>query len=185
MPDKILTEATARMDKCIEALKVEFNKIRSGRAHPSVLDSVRVLYYGDLVPLTQVANINVEDPRTLGVVPWEKSQIPAIEKAIIGAELGLNPSTAGNTIRIAMPAPNEARRKEMVKAVSHESEQAKVAVRTVRRDANTQIKDLLKAKAITEDDVKRAEERIQKLTDKKIEEIDVLFKKKEQDLMEV
>ncbi len=185
MIEPIISEATIGMDKCIESLKIEFNKIRSGRAHPSALDSVRVMYYGNPVPLTQVANINVEDPRTLAVVPWEKSQIPLVEKAIIAADLGLNPSTAGNTIRISMPAPNEARRKEMVKAVSHESEQAKVAIRTVRRDANTKIKDLLKAKSITEDDVKRAEDRIQKLTDKKVADIDALFQKKEQDLMEV
>jgi ribosome recycling factor len=185
MPDSILTEATARMNKCIEALKVEFNKIRSGRAHPSALDTVRVLYYGNPVPISQVANVNVEDPRTLGIVPWEKTMIPAIEKAIIAADLGLNPSTSGGTIRISMPSPNEARRKEMVKAVSHEAEQAKVAVRNVRREANTQVKDLLKAKKITEDDVKRSEDRIQKLTDQKVEEIDLLFKKKEQDLMEV
>lgn len=185
MLEKVIAEATTRMNKCIEALKVEFNKVRSGRAHPSVLDTVRVLYYGNPVPISQVANINVEDPRTLGIVPWEKTMIPTIEKAIIASDLGLNPSTAGGTIRIAMPSPNEARRKELVKAVSHESEQAKVAVRNVRREANTQVRDLLKAKEITEDDVKRTEDRIQKLTDQKIEEIDVLFKKKEQDLMEV
>ncbi len=185
MIEPIITEATVRMDKCIEALKVEFNKVRSGRAHPSILDSVRVLYYGNPVPISQVANIMIEDPRTLGIVPWEKTQIPAIEKAIIAADLGLNPSTAGNTIRIVIPAPNEARRKEMVKTVAHESEQAKVAVRNVRREANTQIKELLKAKKITEDDVKRAEDRIQKLTDKKVADIDALFHKKEQDLMEV
>src|SRR5262249_16929394 len=160
---------TTRMNKCIEALKVEFNKIRSGRAHPNILDNLRVVYYGNPVPISQVANIVVEDPRTLGIVPWEKGMIPLIEKAIIASDLGLNPATSGNNIRIAMPAPNEARRKEMVKTVSQESEHAKVAVRNVRREANQQIKDLLKAKKITEDDVKRGEDRIQKLTDQKVE----------------
>lgn len=185
MIDGLIKETTQRMDKAIEAFKNELSKMRSGRAHPSLLDHVMVDYYGNQTPVNQVANITVEDPRTLGITPWEKSMVPLIEKAILKSDLGLNPATSGNIIRVPLPAMTEARRKEMIKLVRQEAEHARVSIRNARRDANTRVKDLLKAKELTEDDERRSEDRIQKLTDKFIAEIDTIVEKKEKDLMEI
>ncbi len=185
MIEKIITENTQRMDKAIASLKTELNKLRSGRAHPSLLEHVMVSYYGNDTPLSQVANITVEDPRTLGITPWEKTMIPVIEKAIMTANLGLNPATSGNIVRVPLPAMTEDRRKEMIKLVRQEAEHARVSVRNTRREANEAVKALLKDKDISEDDERRAEERIQKLTDKYVKEVDDILAKKEKDLMEV
>ncbi|MBP9722961.1 MAG: ribosome recycling factor [Gammaproteobacteria bacterium] len=173
------------MERSILALKHEFTKIRSGRANPALLENVLVSYYGNDTPLKQVANIVVEDSRTLMVTPWEKNLVQAIEKAILTSDLGLNPATSGSAIRVPLPALNEERRREMVKITRNEAENAKVSVRNIRRDANNLAKELLKAKKISEDDAKRAEDSIQKLTDKFIKEIDQLLSHKEAELMEV
>ncbi len=178
-------EAQQRMQKAVEAVKQEFAKLRSGRAHPSLIEHIMVDYYGTPTPMNRVANINIEDSRTLLVTPWEKSVVKAIEKAIMTADLGLNPATTGTTIRVPLPALNEERRKELVKIARQEAETARVNVRNVRRDANNQIKELLKAKTISEDEVRRAEDAIQKLTDKVIAEVDTLLASKEKDLLEV
>lgn len=185
MIEEIINDGTQRMDKAIVALKNEMNKLRSGRAHPSLLEHVMVDYYGNPTPIHQVANITVEDPRTLGITPWEKPMVPAIEKAIMTANLGLNPSTSGSIIRVPLPAMTEDRRKEMIKVLRSEAELARISVRNARRDANTSVKELLKSKDISEDDEKRAEDRIQKLTDKFVKEVDEILAKKEKDLMEV
>jgi ribosome recycling factor len=185
MLEKLINESTQRMEKSVEALKGEFSKMRSGRAHPSLIEHIMVSYYGSDMPLKQVANITVEDSRTLGVTPFDKSMYPVVEKAIMSADLGLNPATSGTIIRIPLPAMTEARRKEMIKLIKHEAEQARVSVRNIRRDANTRVKELLKSKEMSEDDEKRAEERIQKLTDKFISEIEAALAKKEKDLMEI
>jgi ribosome recycling factor len=178
-------EAQARMKKSVEALHHEFTKIRTGRAHPSLLDHVKVDYYGSEMPLNQVASVSVSDPRTLMVTPWEKSMVAAVEKAILNSDLGLNPATAGVAIRIPMPPLTEARRKDLIKVVRGEAEQAKVAVRNARRDANNDLKEYLKEKAISEDDERRGQDMIQKLTDQFIEEIDKVLATKEEDLLEV
>ena len=178
-------DSQVRMDKCISSLKHELSKIRSGRANPALLEGVIVSYYGNDTPLNQVASINIEDSRTLLVSPWEKNLVQAIEKAILTADLGLNPSTSGSAIRVPLPPLNEERRREMVKITRGEAENAKVAVRNVRRDANNLTKDLFKAKKISEDESKKAEDSIQKLTDKFIKEIDQLLAHKESELMEV
>jgi ribosome recycling factor len=183
--EKIKKDAETRMKKAIDSLNQELARMRTGRAHPGLVEHVKVDYYGNATPLSQVANVTVEDSRTLSITPWEKSMVPAIEKAIMSAGLGLNPVTAGTVIRIPMPPLTEERRREFVKVVKQEAENARVGVRNVRRDANTEVKKLLKDKKITEDDERRAEEAIQKLTDKHIEEIDKLLVKKEKDLMEV
>lgn len=185
MLEKVIQEATQRMEKAVEALKGEFSKMRSGRAHPSLIEHIMVSYYGSDTPLKQVANITVEDSRTLGITPFDKSMFTVIEKAIMSADLGLNPATSGTIIRIPLPAMTEARRKEMIKMLKHEAEQTRVSVRNIRRDANTHVKELLKSKELTEDDEKRAEERVQKLTDKYIAEIETALAKKEKDLMEI
>ncbi|TFH88350.1 ribosome recycling factor [Billgrantia azerbaijanica] len=185
MIDDIKKDAESRMKKSLEALHANFNKIRTGRAHSSILDSVSVEYYGSPVPLNQVASINVEDARTLTVVPWEQSLVPKIEKAIMTSELGLNPSSAGSVIRVPMPMLTEETRKGYIKQARSEAEHARVAVRNVRRDANGDIKALLKEKEITEDEQHGGEEAIQKLTDKYIAEIDRLLEGKEHDLMQV
>jgi ribosome recycling factor len=185
MLEKLINECTQRMEKSVEALKVEFSKMRSGRAHPSLIEHLMVPYYGNDTPLRQVANITIEDARTLGITPFEKSMVQAIEKAIMTADLGLNPATSGNIIRVPLPAMTEARRKEMIKMLKHEAEQARVSVRNARRDANAHVKELLKSKELTEDDEKRAEDRVQKLTDKYIAEIEAALTKKEKDLMEI
>ncbi len=185
MIDEIIEDAAARMKKSIAAMKSELAKIRTGRAHPSLLDHITVEYYGSEVPLSQVANINTEDSRTLSVTPWEKDMVKVIEKAIMTSDLGLNPATAGMTIRVPMPALTEERRRDLVKVVRQEAENGRVSVRNIRRDANNDFKELLKEKEISEDEARRAEERIQKLTDEAIAEIDKLLEEKEQELMEI
>jgi ribosome recycling factor len=179
----ILKDAEVRMQKSIEAFKIEMTKLRTGRAHPSLLDHVRVDYYGTSTPLSQVATVTIGDARTLVISPWEKKLIPAIEKAIMTADLGLNPATTGDTIRIPLPALTEERRKDLIKVLRNEAETARVSVRTSRRDANTALKDALKNKQIAEDEEHRLMDSVQKLTDKFIAEIDHLLAGKETDLM--
>ncbi|MFE8073221.1 ribosome recycling factor [Marinobacteraceae bacterium S3BR75-40.1] len=185
MIEDIKKDAEKRMQKSIDSLHHNFNKIRTGRAHTSILDSVRVDYYGQPTPLNQVASVVVEDARTLTVSPWEKKMVPVVEKAIMTADLGLNPATSGDLIRVPMPMLTEDSRKELVKHARAEAEQARVSVRSVRRDANSDLKALLKEKEITEDEERGAEDAIQKLTDKYIAEVDKILKSKEDDLMEV
>ena len=185
MIDDIKKDAQSRMKKSLEALHSNFNKIRTGRAHPSILDAVTVEYYGSQMPLNQVASVNVEDARTLSVVPWEQSMVPKIEKAIMTSDLGLNPASAGNVIRVPMPMLTEETRKGYIKQARSEAEHARVAVRNVRRDANGDIKSLLKEKEITEDEQRQAEDAIQKLTDGIVAEIDKALESKEHDLMQV
>jgi len=183
--DDIKAEAEKKMTKSLEALHSAFNKIRTGRAHPAILDSVMVNYYGQDTPLKQIASVNVEDNRTLAVSPWEKNLIPAIEKAIMTSDLGLNPATSGDLIRIPMPMLTQETRKEMVKQSKADAENARVSVRNARRDANSMMKELLKDKDISEDDERRGEEEIQKLTDRYIAEVEKMLKSKEEDLMAV
>lgn len=185
MINDIKHDAEQRMKKSLENLRTDLTKIRTGRANASLLDHVQVDYYGNLTPLGQVANVTASDSRTLMVTPWEKSMIAAVEKAILTADLGLNPSTAGSAIRVPMPPLTEERRKEMIKIVRAEGEQGRVAIRNLRRDANTQLKDLVKDKAISEDDERRAADIIQKLTDKFIADVDSALNDKEKDLMEI
>ncbi|WP_303290796.1 ribosome recycling factor [Marinobacter sp. SS5-14b] len=185
MIDDIKTDADKKMQKSLEALHSAFNKIRTGRAHPAILDSVMVNYYGQETPLKQVASVNVEDNRTLLVAPWEKNLVPTIEKAIMMSDLGLNPSSNGDAIRVPMPMLTEETRKEMVKQAKADAEQGRVSVRSARRDANSMLKDMLKDKEISEDDLRRGEEEIQKLTDKYIAEVEKMLKAKEEDLMAV
>ena len=174
-----------KMQKSLEALKNDLGKVRTGRAHTGILDHVQVDYYGSMMPISQVANINLLDARTIGVTPWEKKMIQVVEKAIRDSDLGLNPATMGDTVRVPMPALTEERRKELIKVVRHEGENAKVAVRNLRRDANHALKEAVKAKAISEDDERRAEDDVQKLTDRFIVEIDKALAAKESDLMAV
>jgi ribosome recycling factor len=183
--EEIKSDADKRMQKSLESLKSAFNKIRTGRAHPSILDSVMVSYYGQDTPLRQVANVNVEDNRTLVVAPYEKTLTPTIEKAIMTADLGLNPSTNGDVIRVPMPMLTEETRKDMVKQARADAEHGRVSVRNARRDANSELKDLLKEKEISEDEERQGQEEIQKLTDHYIAEIDKQLKTKEADLMKV
>lgn len=185
MVEDIKKDAESRMKKSLETLRQEFSKIRTGRAHTSLLDHIKVTYYGSEVPLNQAANINVGDSRTLTVTPWDKSMVPVVEKAITTSDLGLNPSTSGSVIRVVLPPLTEERRRDMVKVVRAEAESARVAVRNIRRDANADIKTLLKEKDITEDEERRAEEEVQKLTDRYVAEVDKLLEDKEADLMEV
>jgi len=185
MINDIKKDAEKRMQKTVETLKHELTKIRTGRANASFLDHVQVDYYGSLTPLSQVAQVTTSDSRTLMVTPWEKSMVAAVEKAILTSNLGLNPATVGSAIRVPMPALTEERRKEMIKIVRAEGEQGRVAVRNIRRDANSQLKDLVKDKSISEDDERRAGEVIQKLTDKFIVDIDSTLVNKEKDLMEI
>jgi ribosome recycling factor len=181
----IKSDAQTRMQKSLESLKNEFSRLRTGRASVGVLDGIRVDYYGTPTPLAQVANVTVADSRTLQVQPWEKNMVGAVEKAIIAANLGLNPNVAGMLIRIALPPLTEQRRKELAKVVSQEGETAKVAIRNVRRDGIQHIKELLKGKLITEDEEKKAEDDMQKLTDKFVKEVDVMCKAKEDELMQL
>ncbi|QEY51680.1 ribosome recycling factor [Legionella longbeachae] len=185
MINEIKQDSERRMKKTIEALRIDMSKIRTGRANVGLLDHVQVDYYGNLTPLSQVANVTASDSRTILVTPWEKSMVSAIEKAILTSDLGLNPATTGNAIRVPMPPLTEERRKELIKVVRNEGEQGKVSIRNIRRDANNQLKDLVKDKSISEDDERRAAEAIQKLTDKYILEVDALLAEKEKDLMEV
>ncbi|MGD8912404.1 MAG: ribosome recycling factor [Candidatus Thiodiazotropha sp.] len=185
MIDDIKNDAKTRMGKSVESLVHELAKVRTGRAHPSLLDHIRVDYYGSDVPISQVANINVEDARTLTVVPWEKNMVAVVEKAILTSDLGLNPMSAGTVIRVPMPPLTEERRKDLIRVVRHEAEGAKVAVRNIRRDANHDLKDLVKEKMISEDDERRGQDVIQDLTDQHIKQVDELLAEKEQDLMEI
>lgn len=174
-----------RMTKSLESLKVDLGKVRTGRAHPGILDHVMVDYYGNPTAINQVANVSLMDARTIAVQPWEAKLVGAIEKAIRDSDLGLNPSSQGNLIRVPMPALTEERRRDLIKVVKTEGENAKVAVRNVRRDANEQLKKLIKEKLISEDDERRAQEEIQKLTDRFIAEVDKALVAKEADLMAV
>ncbi len=185
MIDDIMAEAEERMAKSLEALGHHFNKIRTGRAHPSLLDGIRIDYYGSETPLNQAANINVEDARTLAVTAYDRSMTPAIEKAIMKSDLGLNPATAGDVIRIPMPMLTEETRKGYIKQARAEAESARVSVRNARRDANSMLKDLLKEKDISEDDERRGQDAIQKLTDGYVAKVDEALTAKEADLMEI
>jgi ribosome recycling factor len=185
MIDEILADAKTRMAKSVETLRHDLTKLRTGRAHTSLLDHITVDYYGSEVPLKQVANVNVEDARTLIVTPWEKPMVAVIEKAIMKSDLGLNPNTAGTVMRIPLPPLTEERRRDMIKVVRHEAEGARVAVRNIRRDANNDFKELLKEKEISEDEDRRAQEQIQKLTDQAIAEIEKVTQAKEAELMEI
>lgn len=185
MIDDIKADAASRMAKSVEALGENLTKVRTGRAHPSMLDHVVVSYYGADTPLKQVANVGVEDARTLTVQPWEQSMVSAVEKAILESNLGVTPNTAGTLIRLPIPPLTEERRKDMTRIVRAEAEQARVAVRNIRRDANSNLKDLVKEKLISEDDERRGQEIVQKLTDQHVKEIDELMEKKEADLMSV
>jgi ribosome recycling factor len=182
---EIRSGAQQKMDKSVEALKHDLAKIRTGRAHAGLLDHIQVDYYGAMVPLSQVANVGLGDARTITVQPWEKKMVPPIEKAIRESDLGLNPATAGDLIRVPMPALTEERRKELTKVVRHEGENAKVAVRNLRRDANTHLKELLKKKLVSEDDERRAQDEVQKLTDRHIADIDKLIAEKEKEILTV
>jgi len=185
MIEDIKKDAAERMRKSVEALVHELAKIRTGRAHPSLLDHVMVNYYGSDVPIKQVANIGAEDARTLAVSPWEKGMVQAVEKAILQSDLGLNPNTAGTVIRVPMPPLTEERRRDLIKVARHEAEQGRVAVRNIRRDANNELKDLVKEKLISEDDERRGQDVIQKLTDQYIKEADRVLEDKEADLMSI
>lgn len=185
MLESLKSDAKTRMVKSVDAYKNELSKMRTGRANAGMLEHVSVEYYGNATPLSQVASVTVSDSRTLMVTPWEKTMVAAVEKAILNADLGLNPATAGTSIRVPMPPLNEERRRDLTKFVRGEGENAKVSIRNIRRDANAQLKELLKDKAITEDDVRKTEDQIQKLTDGYIQEIDKLTAAKEADIMEV
>jgi ribosome recycling factor len=183
--DDIRSEAQERMEKSLDALSHNFNKIRTGRAHPSLLDGLKVEYYGAETPLNQVANINVEDARTLSLTAWDKSMIPDIEKAIMKSDLGLNPATAGEVIRIPMPMLTEETRKGFIKQARHEAESARVSVRNARRDAMAMLKELEKDKEISEDDERRGQEAVQKLTDDFVGRVEKMLTEKEADLLEI
>lgn len=185
MIDEILEDASARMEKAVSAVDTAFKKIRTGRAHPSILDSVKVNYYGSETPLSQVANIMVEDARTLGISPWEASLIPEIEKAIMKSDLGLNPSTTNGLIRIPMPALTEETRKNYFKQAKAEAENGRISIRNIRRDANGNLKDLVKEKEISEDEERRAQDQVQKMTDKFVAQVDERLALKEKDLMAI
>ena len=185
MIDDIKKDANARMDKSVKSLQQDLTKLRTGRAHTSLLDHITVEYYGSEVPLNQVANVNVEDSRTLTVSPWEKPMVQAIEKAIMTSDLGLNPASAGTIIRVPLPPLTEERRKDMIRIVRAEAEGGRVAIRNIRRDAISDLKDLLKEKMIGEDDERRAHDEVQVITDKHIAEIDKMLAEKESELMEI
>jgi len=174
-----------KMQKSIEALKADLGKVRTGRAHTGLLDHILVDYYGNPTPIAQVANVTLVDARTIGVQPWEKKMVAVVEKAIRESDLGLNPAAQGDLIRVPMPALTEERRRELIKVVKHEGENARVAVRNLRRDGNNHLKELLKAKQISEDEERRAQDEIQKLTDRYIAEIDKALQQKEADLLAV
>jgi len=185
MITEIKQDAEERMGKSLDALGHALAKIRTGRAHPSILEGIRVSYYGSETPLSQVANVSVEDARTLSVTPWEKNLVPDIEKAIMKSDLGLNPSTAGAVIRIPMPPLTEETRRSFTRQAKQEAETARVSVRNIRRDANADIKELLKEKEISEDEEHKAQDDIQKITDRFVAEIDKVLDAKEKDLMEL
>ena len=184
MLEDIKKDANGRMAKSVASLQSELTKIRTGRAHTSLLDHITVKYYGSPVPLNQVSNVNVEDSRTLTVTPWEKDMVQPIERAILNSDLGLNPASAGTVIRVPLPPLTEERRKDMIRLVRQEAEGGRVAVRNIRRDAISDVKDLLKEKMIGEDDEHRAHDEIQAITDRNIAKIDEMLAEKESDLME-
>jgi len=184
MIEDVKKDATLRMQKSIEAVREELRRLRTGRAQTSLLEHITVEYYGSQVPINQVANVTVEDSRTLVVSPWEKPMVAIVEKAILTSDLGLTPSTAGTVIRVPLPAMTEERRKELVKVVRNEGENGKIAIRNVRRDALTAIKEMLKDKMITEDEDRKAHDDVQKLTDKYVAEVDSLLAEKETEIME-
>ena len=184
MIEDIRKDANERMDKSVEAVRLEFKRLRTGRAHTSLLDHISVEYYGSEVPISQVANVTAEDARTLSIAPWEKTMVSVVEKAIINSDLGLTPNTAGMIIRVPVPPLTEERRKDMIKVVRHEAEGGRIAIRNIRRDALHHLKDLLKEKEIGEDDERRAEDEIQKLTDAHIAKVDEALAEKEAELME-
>lgn len=185
MIEEIKKDAAERMQKSVASLQNELTKIRTGRAHTSLLDHITVEYYGSQVPLNQVANVNVEDSRTLSVSPWEKDMVKPIEKSIMSSDLGLNPATAGTVIRVPLPPLTEERRKDLIRVVRNEAEGGRVAIRNIRRDALSDVKDLLKEKMIGEDDERRAETEIQTITDKYVADIDKVLAEKESELMEI
>ena len=182
---EIQTDARNRMSKSLEALRHELAKIRTGRAHPSLLEHVHVDYYGSEVPISQAASVSVEDARTLSVSPWDKNMVGPIEKAILKSDLGLNPSTAGQVIRIPLPPLTEERRRDLTKVVHTEGENAKIAIRNIRRDANHHFKELLKEKDISEDDERKAEHDVQAVTDIAVKKVDEIVAEKEQELLEI
>jgi ribosome recycling factor len=177
--------AEQKMQKSVEALKLDLGKVRTGRAHTGLLDHIKVDYYGTMMPINQVANVTLADAHTITVQPWEKKMVQPVEKAIRDSDLGLNPATSGDLIRVPMPALTEERRKELIKVVHREAENARVAVRNIRRDAISHLKDLLKAKSVAEDEERRAQDDVQKLTDRYIADVDKLLHAKEADLMAV
>ena len=183
MLNDIKNDAQTRMGKSIESLKHDLTRIRTGRASTALVDGIKVAYYGSDMPLTQVASVSLSDSRTIIITPWEKTMVAPIEKALMASDLGITPTTAGTVIRLNMPALTEERRKELSKHVGHEGENAKIAIRNVRRDALQQVKDLLKEKLITEDDDRRIDDEIQKLTDRAVKDVDAVVKAKEEELM--
>src|SRR5215510_9483181 len=185
MLEDIKKDAVERMQKCVNSFRNELKKLRTGRAHTSLLEHIRVDYYGSEVPLQQVANIALEDARTLTVTPWEKTMVQVVEKAIMKSDLGLMPNTAGSVIRVPMPPLTEERRRDLTKVVRHEAENARVAVRNVRRDVMNELKEMLKEKLVSQDDDRRAQDEVQKLTDKHIADIDQALAEKEKELMQV
>ncbi len=182
---KVKRTADQKMGKTVETLNADLQKVRTGRAHTGILDHLQVDYYGNPTPLNQVANVSVLDARTLGVAPWEKNMVSVVEKAIRDSDLGLNPAAVGDVVRVPMPPLTEERRKDLIKVVKREAENARVAVRNIRRDANHELKELLKAKTISEDDERRAQDEVQKMTDRHVAEIDKALADKEADLMAV
>lgn len=185
MINEIKQDAQQRMEKCVEAFKQHISKVRTGRASPSLLDGIMVEYYGSATPLRQLANVVAEDSRTLAITVFDRSLGPAVEKAILTADLGLNPSSAGTVIRVPLPPLTEERRRELTKIVKNEAEQGRVAVRNVRRDANDKLKSLLKDKTISEDEERKAQDEVQKLTDSYIKKVDVILAGKETELMAI
>jgi len=185
MLDQLEKNTEQKMKKTIEAFKIDLAKVRTGRAHAGLLDHINVEYYGNPTPINQVANVTLLDARTIGVTPWEKKMAGAIERAIRDSDLGLNPATLGETVRVPMPALTEERRKELIKVVRHEAENARIAVRNLRRDANNTAKEALKKKEVSENDERRAEDEVQKLTDRYVAEIDKLLHQKEAELLAV
>ncbi|HTM29004.1 MAG TPA: ribosome recycling factor [Rhodanobacter sp.] len=183
MLNDIKNDAQARMGKSIESLKHDLTRIRTGRASTALVDGIKVSYYGSDTPLSQVASVSLSDARTILITPWEKNMVAPIEKALMASDLGITPTTAGTVIRLNMPALTEERRRELAKHVGHEGENAKIAIRNVRRDALQQVKDLLKEKLITEDDDRRVDDEIQKLTDRAVKDVDTVVKAKEEELM--
>ena len=185
MQDEMSRDATQRMGKCVAQLKDHYRKMRTGRANVGLLDGLKVEYYGSEMPIGQVATLSVEDARTLVISPWDKGAVPAVEKAILKSDLGLTPNTAGQVIRLPLPPMTEERRKELTKVAKHEAENARVAVRAVRRDLMTELKEMLKERLISEDDDRRAQDEIQKLTDRHVHDIDQVLAEKEKELLQV